>query len=90
MSGRCGCLQTHVGDYSSLTAAAEAIAKQVGAGKETLHRWAAQAQIDGGTRSGVTSVGVAEIKKLKAENRLLLREGATGNRLNKLASLLKY
>mgnify|MGYP002715739903 CR=1 FL=1 len=28
-------LQTHAGEYSSLTAAAEAIAKQLGVGKET-------------------------------------------------------
>ena len=41
-------LQTHGGEYSSLTAAAEAIAKQVGVGKETVRRWAVQAQIDGG------------------------------------------
>lgn len=38
--------ETHGGEYSSLTAAAEAIAKQVGVGKETVRRWAVQAQID--------------------------------------------
>jgi transposase len=64
-------LQTHGEEYPSLTAAAEAIAKQLGVGKETVRRWAVQAQIDGGTRPGATSQEAAEIKKLKAENRQL-------------------
>jgi transposase-like protein len=64
-------LQTHAGEYSSLTAAAVAIAKQLGVGKETVRRWAVQAQIDGGARPGVTSEESAEIKRLKAENRQL-------------------
>ena len=69
-------LQTHGGEYSSLTAAAEAIAKQVGVGKETVRRWAVQAQIDGGARPGVTSEESAEIKKLRAENRQLREDVA--------------
>lgn len=64
-------LKTRGGEYSSLTAAAGAITKQVGVGTETVRRWAVQAQIDGGTRSGVTSEESAEIEKLKAENRQL-------------------
>jgi transposase len=69
-------LQTHAGEYSSLTAAAEAIAKQVGVGKETVRRWAVQAQIDGGARPGDTSEESAELKKLKAENRQLREDVA--------------
>lgn len=69
-------LETHGGEYPSLTAAAEAIAKQVGVGKETVRRWAVQAQIDGGTRAGVTSEESAELKKLKAENRQLREDVA--------------
>lgn len=69
-------LTTHGGEYASLTAAAEAIAKQVGVGKETVRRWAVQAQIDGGARPGVTSEESAEIKKLKAENRELREDVA--------------
>jgi transposase len=69
-------LQTHGGEYSSLTAAAEAVAKQVGVGKETVRRWAVQAQIDGGARPGVTSEESAELKKLKAENRQLREDVA--------------
>ncbi|MDJ0392068.1 IS3 family transposase, partial [Rhodococcus sp. G-MC3] len=45
-------LETHGGEYASLTAAAEAIAKQVGVGQETVRRWAVQAQVDQGTRAG--------------------------------------
>ncbi len=64
-------LETHGSEYASLTAAAEAIAKQVGVGKETVRRWAVQAEIDTGGRPGVTSEESAEIKRLRAENRLL-------------------
>ncbi|MDJ0396658.1 IS3 family transposase, partial [Rhodococcus sp. G-MC3] len=45
-------LETRGGEYASLTAAAEAIAKQVGVGQETVRRWAVQAQVDQGTRAG--------------------------------------
>lgn len=69
-------LDSHGGEYPSLSAAAEAIAKQVGVGKETVRRWAAQAEIDGGTRPGVTSEESAEIRKLKAENRQLREDVA--------------
>lgn len=69
-------LEVHSGEYASLTAAAEAIAKQVGVGKETVRRWAVQAQVDTGVRAGVTSEESAEIKKLKAENRQLREDVA--------------
>lgn len=61
----------HREDYSSLTAAAAAVARQLGLGKETVRRWAVQAEVDGGRRAGMTSAELAEIKKLKAENRRL-------------------
>ena len=61
----------HRGDYSSLTAVAQVVAEQLGLGKETVRRWAVQADIDAGARPGVTSEESAEIKKLKAENRRL-------------------
>src|SRR3954452_14347759 len=66
----------HLGEYPSLTAASAAVAKQVGVGRETVRRWVVQAQIDGGQRGGVTSEELAEIKRLKAENRRL-REDVT-------------
>ncbi len=61
----------HLGEYSSLTAASAVVAKQVGVGRETVRRWVMQAQIDGGQRGGVSSDELAEIKKLKVENRRL-------------------
>lgn len=64
-------VQEHRGEYSSLTAAAAVVAKQVGVGKETVRRWALQAEVDSGQRQGATSEELAEIKALKAENRRL-------------------
>lgn len=61
----------HLGEYSSLTAAAEAIARREGVGKETVRRWVVQAQVDGGERQGPTSQELAEIKDLKAKVRRL-------------------
>ncbi len=64
-------VQDHRGEYSSLTAAVAVVAKQLGVGKESVRRWALQAEIDGGRRQGPTSEELAEIKALKAENRRL-------------------
>lgn len=47
----------HLPEYPSLTAAAEAVARREGLGKETVRRWAVQAQIDGGQRLWATSLG---------------------------------
>jgi transposase len=61
----------HRAEYPSTTAAAEAVARQLGVGKESVRRWVVQAEVDGGGRPGTTSEESAEIKKLKAENRRL-------------------
>lgn len=61
----------HQQEYPPVTAATAAVARQVGVGKESVRRWVIQAQVDGGTRPGVTSEDLAEIKALKAENRRL-------------------
>ena len=37
----------------------------------SVRRWVLQAQIDGGQRGGVTTEELAEMRKLKAENRRL-------------------
>ena len=42
----------HLSEYASLTAAAEAVARREGVGKESVRRWVIQAQIDGGQRQG--------------------------------------
>jgi transposase len=57
----------HRQDYPSDTALAEAVAKKVGVGRETARRWLVQADINTGSRPGVTSDDQAEIKRLKAE-----------------------
>jgi transposase-like protein len=61
----------HQQDYPSVTAAAQAVARQLNLGRETVRRWVVQAEIDGGGRPGMTSAEHAEIKRLKAENRRL-------------------
>src|SRR3954451_22713733 len=61
----------HQGEYSSLTAVAEVVARREGLGKETVRRWVVQAQVDSGQRQGATSEELAEIKELKAKVRRL-------------------
>ena len=60
----------HLGEYPSLTAVSVAVARPVGVGHETVRRWVLQSQVDGGLR-GATTEELAEIRKLKAENRRL-------------------
>jgi transposase len=66
----------HQQEYPTLTAACEAVARQVGVGKESVRRWVRQAEVDSGQRPGVTSEELEEIKKLKAENRRLREDVA--------------
>lgn len=64
-------VEEHRAEYASLTAAAEAVAKQLGVGKESVRRWVLQADVDAGRREGVMSEESAEIEALEAENRRL-------------------
>ena len=66
----------HRTEYPTSTAAVQVVARQVGVGKESLRRWVAQAEVDAGTREGVSSQELEEIKKLKAENRRLREDVA--------------
>ncbi len=66
----------HRGQYPSLTAAAAAVAKQLGVGQESVRRWVIQADVDAGGRDGITSQELEEIRKLKAENRQLREDVA--------------
>ena len=66
----------HQQEYPSLTVACEAVAKQVGVGKESVRRWVRQAEVDSGQREGVSTKEVEEIRKLKAENRRLREDVA--------------
>lgn len=69
-------VQEHQQDYPSVTAAAAAVAKQLGLGRETVRRWVVDAEVDAGTRSGTTSAEHAEIKALKAKVRRLEEDNA--------------
>ena len=61
----------HGSEYPSLTVACEAVARQVGVGKESVRRWVRQAEVDTGLRPGVSTAESEEIRKLEAENRRL-------------------
>jgi transposase len=61
----------HRAEYSSTTAAAAAVARPLGVGKESVRRRVVQADIDGGVRAGLSSEEHAEIKRLKARVRRL-------------------
>lgn len=69
-------VREHQSEYQSQFACVQAVAKQVGAGPETVRRWVVQAEIDTGAREGVSSEEHAEIKRLKAENRRLREDVA--------------
>ncbi len=49
------------------------VADQLGYGVESLRSWVKQAEIDGGSRSGMSSADVEELKRLRQENRELRR-----------------
>ncbi len=66
----------HRGEYPTLTAAAQAVAKQLGVGKESVRRWVVQAEVDAGQREGVTSEESQGVKRLRTENRQLREDVA--------------
>ena len=57
----------HRAEYSSTTAAAAAVARQLGVGTESVRRWVVQARIDRGLVVGPTTEELAEIKALRKE-----------------------
>jgi transposase len=79
-------VREHQDEYSSATAAAVAVARQLGVAQESVCRWVAQAQaeFDDGARPGTTSEEAAEIKRLRAENRRLSED----NEILKAATVL--
>ena len=61
-------------EYPSEFEAIRSIADKLGIGSpETLRKWVRRTEIDGGQRSGKTSVELAEIRELKKENAELRR-----------------
>lgn len=55
----------HRGDYPSLTAVQEVVARQLGVGRASVQRWVRQAEIDDGSRPGLSSAEQDEIRRLK-------------------------
>jgi len=62
------------GDHESEWAAMAQVADLLGVGSaETVRKWCRQAEVDKGTRPGVTSEEAAEVRRLKRENAELRR-----------------
>jgi transposase len=63
----------HQHEYPSQWEAICSVAEKLGPTAETVRKWVRRAEIDEGTRPGVTSEESAEIKRLKRENAELRR-----------------
>jgi transposase len=62
------------GDYPSEFTAIQSVARKLGIGSpETLRKWIRRAEIDAGTRPGVTTAESEQVKALKKENAELRR-----------------
>jgi transposase len=60
--------------YESEHAASKEVAAKLGIGTaETLRKWVRQAQVDAGSRPGVSTDEAAEVKRLRRENAELRR-----------------
>ncbi len=71
-------------EYPSEWAAIEAVARKLAIGSaETLRKWVREAEVNSGSRPGVTSQELADVRKLRAENRELRR----ANEILKAASI---
>ncbi len=63
----------HESEYSSRWEAISSVAEKIGCAPETLRKWLLRAEVDSGTRDGVTSDERARMKALERENRELRR-----------------
>ena len=75
-------VQEHRGEYPSLWAAIESIAPKIGCVPQTLLEWVKQAEVDAGSRPGVSTAEAKRIKDLEREVKELRR----ANEILKLAS----
>jgi transposase len=65
------------GDHESEWAAMAQVADLLGVGSaETVRKWCRQAEVDKGTRAGVTAEEATEVRRLKRENAELRRANA--------------
>lgn len=63
-------------DPSTRSGAVRRVGEQLGINPETLRGWVNQAEIDEGTRAGVSTSEAEQIRTLEAENRELRRANA--------------
>ena len=61
--------QNHASQWAALTS----IAGKIGCSQEALRRWVRRAEVDQGSRPGVSSAERARIRELERENRELKR-----------------
>ena len=61
----------HEGDHSSRWATVVSIAEKIGCATQTLHEWVKKAEVDAGTRAGVSTELAEKLKALERENREL-------------------
>jgi transposase len=66
-------LEEALPEHETEYAAIRHVGAKLGVGPETLRKWRRRAEVDAGTRPGVTSDELAEIKRLKRENAELRR-----------------
>ena len=60
-------------NFDTEWAAIQSVAPRMGLSAEALRRWTRQAEIDAGTRPGLTESEHAEIRRLRKENQELRR-----------------
>jgi transposase len=63
----------HEDEHHSQWAAITSIAAKFGISAETLRKWVRRAEVDGGSRPGLTTEERARLKELERENRELRR-----------------
>src|SRR5579885_3646514 len=66
-------VQEHAGEYPSQWAAITSIATKCGITPETVRKWVRRAEVDAGTRPGVTTDERKRVAELERENRELRR-----------------
>ena len=74
-------VQEQRGEYPSLWAAIESIAPKIGCVPQTLNEWVKRAEVDAGTREGVTTAEAQRVKELERE----VKEPRRANEILKLA-----
>ena len=66
-------VQEHAGEYPSQWAALTSIATKCGMTPETLRKWVRRAEVDSGSRPGLTTDERKRLAELERENRELRR-----------------